>query len=135
MLFDIFQLKKTTRRSLRDKPSGLNEGGELALIADRSSHSNAIEDASSSKVDKVGDVTPIQDFEAMISRRDSPNWVDKAIADMKNKIHGLIEDSYNGDNYPEAAQCLIALRKACILEQVCLLSWCTLASAKVTLKC
>ena len=69
-------------------------------------------------MEEIGNVTPIQDFEAMISRRDSPKWVDKAIRNMKNKIFNLVEDSHNGDNYPKAVECLAALRKGCILEQV-----------------
>lgn len=69
------------------------------------------------KVKKIGDLTPVQDFEALISRRDSLNWVVKAINEMKNKILDLVEDSHEGDNYPKALECLVALRKGCILEQ------------------
>lgn len=108
------QLKKSSRRFLRDKPSGSNEGH-----ADISDEPNSSEYTSAVKVEKVGDATPVQDFEAMINRRDSPQWIGKAIKDMKNKIHDLVEDSYEGDNYPKALECLIALRKGCILEQVC----------------
>lgn len=113
------QLKKSARRLLREKPSGSNEGAEHALIPVQSANHNTNEATSSLKIEKVGDITPVLDFEAMISRRDSPIWVDKAIMNMKNKIFDLVEDSYNGDNYPKAAECLVALRKACILEQVC----------------
>ncbi|TKY63746.1 ATP-dependent DNA helicase 2 subunit KU80 [Spatholobus suberectus] len=77
---------------------------------------NLIENASV-KVEKIGDLTPVQDFEALISRRDSPDWVVKAINDMKNKIFDLVEDSHEGDNYPKALDCLVVLRKGCILEQ------------------
>ena len=69
-------------------------------------------------VGKIGDLTPVQYFEALISRRDSPDWVVKAINEMKNKIFDLVEDSHEGDNYPKALECLVALRKGCILEQV-----------------
>ncbi|KAI5345312.1 hypothetical protein L3X38_013189 [Prunus dulcis] len=106
------KLKKSSRRFLRDKPTGSNEGH-----ADISDEPNSSEYTSAVKVEKVGDATPVQDFEAMINRRDSPQWVGKAIKDMKNKIHDLVEDSYEGDNYPKALECLIALRKGCILEQ------------------
>lgn len=78
---------------------------------------NLIEHASI-KVENIGNLTPVQDFEAMILRRDSPDWVAKAIKDMKNKIFDLVEDSHEGDNYPKALECLVALRKGCILEQV-----------------
>ncbi|ESW31064.1 hypothetical protein PHAVU_002G205800 [Phaseolus vulgaris] len=77
---------------------------------------NLIENASV-KVEKIGDLTPAQDFEALISRRDSPDWVVKAINEMKNKIFDLVEDSHEGDNYPKALECLVVLRKGCILEQ------------------
>ncbi|XP_027922087.1 ATP-dependent DNA helicase 2 subunit KU80 [Vigna unguiculata] len=77
---------------------------------------NVIEKASV-EVEKIGDLTPAQDFEALISRRDSPNWVVKAIDEMKNKIFDLVEDSHEGDNYPKALECLVVLRKGCILVQ------------------
>ena len=74
-------------------------------------------------VEKIGNVTPVQDFEAMLSRRDDADWVLKAIKGMKNKIYDLVEDSFEGDKYDEAVECLFALRKGCILEQVCLCAY------------
>ncbi|XP_059651548.1 ATP-dependent DNA helicase 2 subunit KU80 [Cornus florida] len=109
------KLKKSTRRLLRDKPSGSNEEGE----AIGNEAVNSIENASTFKVEKIGDSTPVQDFEAMMSRRDSPKWVSKAVKDMKNKIFELVESAVEGDTYPyhKAVECLVALRKGCILEQ------------------
>ncbi|XP_024027861.1 ATP-dependent DNA helicase 2 subunit KU80 isoform X2 [Morus notabilis] len=111
------KLKGSSRQLLREKPSGSNGGEDCAMIHVQSANRDTNEATSSIKIEKVGDITPIQDFEAMISRRDGPNWVDKAITEMKNKIFYLVEDSYDGDNYPKAAECLVAIRKACILEQ------------------
>ncbi|XP_019443889.1 PREDICTED: ATP-dependent DNA helicase 2 subunit KU80-like isoform X1 [Lupinus angustifolius] len=106
---------KKSRRLLREKWSVSNEeegkGGITAQPA------NLIEYTSTVKVENIWDLTPVHDFEAMISRRDSPDWVIKAIKDMKNKIFDLVEDSHEGDNYPKALECLVALRKGCILEQ------------------
>ncbi|WJX49311.1 ATP-dependent DNA helicase II subunit 2 [Trifolium repens] len=102
---------KKPRRLLRDKTS--DEAGKENITAPPA---NLIE-YKSIKVEKIGDLTPVQDFEAMISRRDSPDWVLKAIKDMENKIFGMVEDSHEGDNYPKALECLVALRKGCILEQ------------------
>lgn len=79
---------------------------------------DAIEYSSTVKVEKVGDSNPVEDFEAMISRRDSPEWVSKGIQSMKDKIFNLVEQSFEGDNYQRALECLVALRKGCILEQV-----------------
>ncbi|XP_062091522.1 ATP-dependent DNA helicase 2 subunit KU80 [Humulus lupulus] len=120
MLFNLKEnpkLKKSARRSLQEKPSGSNDGKNYALLPAPSANPDTNEHKSSIKVEEIRNATPIQDFEAMISRRDSPKWVDKAITDMKNKIFNLIEDSHNGDNYPKTVECLAALRKGCVLEQ------------------
>ncbi|KAL5564347.1 hypothetical protein UlMin_027511 [Ulmus minor] len=111
------KMKKSTRRLLREKPSKSPEGEDHALISVQSANPNSNEHTSAAKVENIGDLTPIQDFEAMISRRDSPEWVDKAIKDLSNKIYDLVEDSYEGDNYPKALEYLIALRKGCVVEQ------------------
>lgn len=78
----------------------------------------SIKNESSGMVDKVGNLNPIEDFEAMMLRRDSAEWVNKAIKDMKNLIFDLVENSYEGNTYQKALDCLLALRKGCILEQV-----------------
>ncbi|CAK8575064.1 unnamed protein product [Lathyrus sativus] len=101
---------KKRRRLLREKT---NDEGKENITAPPA---NLIE-YTPIKVEKIGDSTPVQDFEAMISRRDSPDWVLKAINDMKNKIFDMVEDSHEGDNYAKAVECLVALRKGCILEQ------------------
>ncbi|XP_051145063.1 ATP-dependent DNA helicase 2 subunit KU80 isoform X2 [Andrographis paniculata] len=75
------------------------------------------DDESKFKVEKIGDDNPVQDFEAMLSRRDNPEWVEKAINNMKQKIISLVENSFQGDNYLKAWECLVALRKGCIMEQ------------------
>ncbi|RYR72058.1 hypothetical protein Ahy_A02g006247 isoform E [Arachis hypogaea] len=115
-----FELKenprhKKSRRLLREERYGSgeeNSKGEIPALA-----SNLIEDKSNVEVDNIGDLTPVQDFEAMFARRDNPDWVVKAIDAMKNKIHDLIEDSHEGDNNSKALECLAALRKGCINEQ------------------
>lgn len=91
------RLKKSTRRITREKPSGSDDEMDYEP--------------------QIGDSTPVQDFEAMMSRRDDPKWVGKAISGMKNKIYNILENSLEGDNYPSALECLIALRKGCICEQ------------------
>ncbi|GAY41995.1 hypothetical protein CUMW_063540 [Citrus unshiu] len=111
------KLKKSTRRFLREKPSGSDEPNGDGSVSDAQAV-NSMESKPVVTVDKIGDLTPIQDFEAMMSRRDCPDWVDKAIEDMKNKIFGLLENSDEGINYPKAVELLVALRKGCILEQV-----------------
>ena len=102
-------------RRFREKPSGSDDEDNYRRIPS----DNAVNlTENNAKVEKIGDLTPVQDFESMMSRRDSPEWVNKAIKDMQNKVHDLVEDSYEGDNYPKAVELLVALRKGCILEQV-----------------
>lgn len=116
------QLKKSTRRNLREKPSGSDEERDDNGVTTDAQAVNSFDTTLKTKVEKIGDITPIQDFEAMMSRRDSPDWVNKAINHMKNKIYDLVEDSFEGDNYLKALELLVALRKGCILEQVGILS-------------
>lgn len=118
-VFDMIhkmQLKKPRRQYLREKPSGSNDKEDneeiSAQIVDSATNMSIV------KVEKIGDSTPLQDFEAMMSRRDSPEWINKAISGMKNKTFDLVENSCDGDNYPKALEYLLALRKGCIIEQV-----------------
>ncbi|KAE9460044.1 hypothetical protein C3L33_08077, partial [Rhododendron williamsianum] len=111
------KLKKSAKRLLRDKPSGSDEEGEGSGNANDVGAVKYIENKSAGNIDKIGDLTPVQDFEAMMSRRDSPEWVNKAIKDMKNKIFDMVENSCEGDTYQKALECLVSLRKGCILEQ------------------
>ncbi|XP_026660873.2 ATP-dependent DNA helicase 2 subunit KU80 isoform X2 [Phoenix dactylifera] len=80
--------KKSSKRAWRGKPSTFSEKEE-----------------------------GVDDFEAMMARRDSSKWVSKAIKDMQNHVSDLLENSYDGDAYSKAIECLVALRKGCILEQ------------------
>ncbi|KAJ6679493.1 KU AUTOANTIGEN DNA HELICASE [Salix purpurea] len=104
------RLKKSRKLLLREKPSGSDE----EVSYQDATNVLAVKPV---KVEKIGDSSPVQDFEAMMSHRDSPDWVSKAIQDMKNKINSLIENFYDGDNHGKALECLLALRKGCILEQ------------------
>ncbi|GFY94244.1 Ku80 family protein [Actinidia rufa] len=75
------KLKKSTKRLLGEKPSGSGEEREVLGIAYDVEAVNSIENTSAVKVEKVGDSTPVQDFEAMMSRRDSPEWEPKQFND------------------------------------------------------
>ncbi|KAF1868103.1 hypothetical protein Lal_00018619 [Lupinus albus] len=115
-----FELKenprhKKSRRLLRERRTDSNEEEGKGDIT--AHPANLIEYTSAIKVENIEDPTPAEDFEAMFSRRDSPDWIVKAIKDMKNKIFDLVENSHEGDNYPKALECLVVLRKGCILEQ------------------
>lgn len=79
---------------------------------------DAVEYTSQVKVEQLGDSNTVQEFEAMMSRKDSPDWVRKAFQSMKDKIYNLVEDSVEGDTYQKILECLVALRKGCICKQV-----------------
>ena len=111
--------------ALQKKKSSRRAWGEKAPISNQKLHSTLTDgsslegiDSSAMPIQKIGDLDPVKDFEAMLKRRDSPDWVTKAIKDMKIYISDLLENSYEGDTYPKAIECLLALRKGCILEQV-----------------
>ena len=72
MFNGCFQLKKSARRLLRDQKSGSYEG-QVGQIKDKSMYS--VGSTSGVKVEMIGDSTAVHDFETMISRRDSPEWV------------------------------------------------------------
>lgn len=115
-LKDNPKLKKSARR-IKERPSGSDEErGEFDKDADVKAI-DSMEYSPKTEVEKVGDVNPVKDFEEMMSRRDNPKWISKAIQGMKNKIFDLVENSCEGDTFHKALQCLVALRKGCILEQ------------------
>lgn len=101
------QLRKASKRLLRDKPSGSDDEDNRMITYN----------ANENSIDTVGDANPVQDFEAMISRRDGNDWTDKAISEMKKRIVKLVEDSTT-DEVDKALECLLSLRKCCVLEQV-----------------
>ncbi|CAD6207743.1 unnamed protein product [Miscanthus lutarioriparius] len=68
-------------------------------------------------VGAIRDSNPVQDFEAMLAKRSSSTWVQKAIEDMQNYTAALLQKSRDGSNYQKALECFAALRKACIIEQ------------------
>ncbi|KAK8693457.1 hypothetical protein V6N13_071040 [Hibiscus sabdariffa] len=105
------KLKKSSRQFYREKQSGSNahESDGQAV--------KSIEYQPPVKIEKIGDLTPVQDFEAMMSQRDNPEWVGKAIKEMREKILSLVIHSHEGENYHKVVECIAALRKGCIIEQ------------------
>ncbi|MED6160576.1 ATP-dependent DNA helicase II subunit 2 [Stylosanthes scabra] len=69
------------------------------------------------KVESFCDPSPPEDFEAKFRSRNTQDCVVKAIDDMKDKIFELVDESNDGDNYPEALEILEAIRKRCLVDQ------------------
>ncbi|XP_020244256.1 ATP-dependent DNA helicase 2 subunit KU80 isoform X2 [Asparagus officinalis] len=109
--------KKSSKRAWREKSSVSDEEVGADSKVPENGSAKLIENSSPEKVQKIGDLNPVQDFEAMIARRDSSKWVRKAIKEMQDYIYNLLENSYEGNTYPKAIECLVALRRGCILEQ------------------
>ncbi|XLT51802.1 hypothetical protein HN873_044406, partial [Arachis hypogaea] len=112
-----FKLKESSRsrRLLREEKYGSgkeNDKGKILVLP-----SNLLQDKSNVELDNIGDLTPVQDFEAMFVRRDNPDWVVKATDAMANKIYDLIEDSHEGDNNLKVLECLAVLCKGYINKQ------------------
>ncbi|XP_042405797.1 ATP-dependent DNA helicase 2 subunit KU80-like [Zingiber officinale] len=110
--------RKLSRHAWRGKPSVSDEKevGKEGEVPETQSAS-LVKALPSTNVEKIGDLNPVQDFEAMMKRRDSSKWTSKAIKDMKSHIFYLLENSFEGHSYQKAIECLIALREGCILEQ------------------
>lgn len=67
-------------------------------------------------VETVTNLTPIEDFTAMMGRKDV-DLVDKAIEEMQLQILRFVHDSYKNSLYSKAIECIRALRSGCIKEQ------------------
>ncbi|XP_058104657.1 ATP-dependent DNA helicase 2 subunit KU80 isoform X2 [Magnolia sinica] len=109
--------KKSSRLLWREKRSASDEGEKDAEDVPDVQSVKLIGNSSKMKVEEIGDLNPVQDFEAMMARRDSSEWVSKAIRNMKVLISDLLDSSCEGNHYDKAMECLVALRRGCILEQ------------------
>lgn len=105
------KLKKSSRQWYQEKQSGSNAHVSSGQAV------NSIENQPPVKIEKIGDLTPVQDFEAMMSQRDNPEWVEKAIKELREKILALLIHPDGEDKYQKAVECVAALRKGCIIEQ------------------
>ncbi|KAL3698242.1 hypothetical protein R1sor_012318 [Riccia sorocarpa] len=98
-----------------EKP-GLLEGGEEAMQVE-DGKPLSLDFLTGKKVEEVGSLNPVQDFEALLARRDSDKWVAKAIKEIKKIIIDLLDSAYNGNTYEKAMACLEALRKGCVVQE------------------
>ena len=66
-------------------------------------------------IKQIGSVNPISDFQKMISDK-KHDRVSSAISQMQDLILRYIRNSYQGDLYQKALDCIRVLRQACISE-------------------
>lgn len=121
-MFIWYQKEKGKRSFWRDK---LKDGEplqikdeEAAMDVDSTGGPISFSKLAPMQVDKVRTADPVKDFETLLARRDSPEWVGKAVQGMKKMIVELLESSYNGNTYEKALACLVALRSGCVVQEV-----------------
>lgn len=118
-LCHLYELKENPKRKKSSRLAWKNNATASDGEPDENKNDTMklIQDSSSLKIEKIEDENPTCDFEAMIARRDGSKWVKEAIKQMKDYIYNLLENSFEGDTYAKAIECLVSLRKACTLEQ------------------
>uniref|UniRef100_A0A6N2MVM4 ATP-dependent DNA helicase 2 subunit KU80 n=1 Tax=Salix viminalis TaxID=40686 RepID=A0A6N2MVM4_SALVM len=79
------RLKKSSKLLLREKPSGSDE----ELSYKDATNVLAVKPV---KVEKNGDSSPVQDFEAMMSHRDSPDWEPKQFNDFLRHLFNVSQE-------------------------------------------
>lgn len=104
------QIKDENMLQIKDEnqPQVKDEGVSMDV------DSAGLKSVSSRKVEEVGRVDPVADFEALLARRDSPEWVGKAIQGMEKVIIDLLDSAH----YEKALTCLAALRSGCVIHGV-----------------
>lgn len=117
-----FQLKinpkkdKASKKFWRDKPS-LSQEAAGNEAGDDVKNGISFDSLVARKTEQIGSLTPVQDFEAMLARRDTDEWVPKAIREMKKLITDLLDSAYKGNTYHKAMDCLVALRNGCVQQE------------------
>ncbi|CAC5383184.1 XRCC5 [Mytilus coruscus] len=62
---------------------------------------------------QVGTVTPVEDYLALVNRKDVDKF-DEASKQMQKRIQQIVMDSFGAQFYPKAIDCLKTLREQCI---------------------
>ncbi|CAL4937175.1 unnamed protein product [Urochloa decumbens] len=117
-----FELKENPKKKKARTQDRLayTAGDQAKSVAEPSAEKDGVLGVLYPPIENIGqirDLNPVQDFEAMLAKRSSSTWVQKAIEEMQKYTTALLENSREGDNYEKALECFAALRKACIIEQ------------------
>jgi ATP-dependent DNA helicase 2 subunit 2 len=113
---DIEELRKRARGGESDA------GGSAAAAAAAGSATPSqgsasifsLEAAVADVIDHVGPLRPVSDFESMLTRRDDPTIVSRAMDELSARIRDSLQHSYMGSEYSRAFDCIIALRAASV---------------------
>eukprot|EP01137_Pigoraptor_chileana_P000122 Opistho-2@35759 len=123
-LFPLKKIEKRQEKGAAAKVWASTEAADLAAASDSRPAKRARTDGNADDIVpmeilsdgpavSVGSVQPLDDFRAMLSRRDV-DLTTEAVKQMQGRISEFIATSINGDNYPKALECLRALRDACV---------------------
>ncbi|PAN43942.1 hypothetical protein PAHAL_9G004700 [Panicum hallii] len=118
--FELKENPKKKKARTQDRLAYIDAGDQAKSAAEASAEKDGVWGAlypPSENIGQIRDLNPVQDFEAMLAKRSSSTWVQKAIEEMQKYTAALLENSREGDNYQKALECFAALRKACIIEQ------------------
>ncbi|KAG2533746.1 hypothetical protein PVAP13_9NG015600 [Panicum virgatum] len=118
--FELKENPKKKKARTQDRLAYIDAGDQAKSEAETSAEKDGVLGAlypPSENVEQIRDLNPVQDFEAMLAKRSSSTWVQKAIEEMQKYTAALLENSREGGNYQKALECFAALRKACIIEQ------------------
>jgi len=118
--FELKENPKKKKARTQERLAYVDAGDQAKSEAETSAEKDGVLEAlypPSENAGQIRDLNPVQDFEAMLAKRSSSTWVQKAIEEMQKYTAALLENSREGGNYQKALECFAALRKACIIEQ------------------
>ncbi|EFJ38580.1 hypothetical protein SELMODRAFT_74928, partial [Selaginella moellendorffii] len=101
----------------RIEAAAKDDDAEAKPDVDTSGSGLSFDSFATRQVEEVGSLNPVQDFQTLLARRDSDEWVGKAIQGMKKIIIDLLDSSYKGNTYDKALTCLAALRSGCVMQE------------------
>mmetsp|Transcript_12730 Transcript_12730/g.24528 ORF Transcript_12730/g.24528 Transcript_12730/m.24528 type:complete len:364 (+) Transcript_12730:377-1468(+) len=108
------QLKAATSSSSSSSSSSGSGGGSGG---DAMADDLKFEDIVATRVDKIGSVDPVKDFNTILDRRSSGDEVDMACAQMADMVKQLVNSAFNGDAFPKAIDCMVAFRLGCVMHE------------------
>ncbi|KAI9341852.1 SPOC like C-terminal domain-containing protein [Pilaira anomala] len=128
-LIEQFDIKKVQQKGKKKRGFGQIDDGESASMDDilNTASSDArkrpnmdtdtIPALTQEKVDTIGLIYPVKDYEAILARTDDDeDTVEKANKLMHRVIFSLLNSSFGNQNYKKVISCLVALRKTCAAE-------------------
>lgn len=113
---DVKRVWGAADQSDMDKLLGLEDGVKKSCMdASVEEEEFSIKKLVDKGVEHVGSVNPVEDFNALIARKDA-DFVSRAIDEMCSLIITCVIESIGDLLFSKAIDCLVALRKGCVAE-------------------